>query len=69
MRLKYGDNANLGYIELDRWATRVVPLLLGLYSLVPSTHKPKDNSVEWVIVEEPEMGLHRKPFSVSCCSY
>lgn len=39
-----------------------VPLLLGLYWLMPAGHVSRRRSIEWVIVEEPEMGLH--PYAV-----
>jgi hypothetical protein len=58
MRLKYGEKANLGYMSWTAGQREFVPLLLGLYPLLPSSAKAKDNSIEWVIVEEPEMGLH-----------
>jgi hypothetical protein len=35
-----------------------VPLLLGLYYLLPPTKIARRGSVEWVIIEELEMGLH-----------
>jgi hypothetical protein len=34
------------------------PLLLGLYHLLPSRKRPKQPGVDWVVIEEPEMGLH-----------
>jgi hypothetical protein len=34
-----------------------VPLLLGVYSLLP-THIKMQEGIKWVIIEEPEMGLH-----------
>jgi energy-coupling factor transporter ATP-binding protein EcfA2 len=34
------------------------PLLLGLYHLLPSTKLRKREETEWVVIEEPEMGLH-----------
>ena len=35
-----------------------VPLLLGLYWLLPPAATPRRNDVEWVVIEEPETGLH-----------
>ncbi|MEN8217045.1 MAG: AAA family ATPase [Pseudomonadota bacterium] len=46
------------------WSTgqrEFVPLLLGLYWLL-STNMKK-NQVKWVVIEEPEMGLHPKAIS------
>lgn len=34
------------------------PLLLGLYWLLPSTKTIKRKEIQWVFIEEPEMGLH-----------
>jgi hypothetical protein len=34
------------------------PLMLGLYRLLPSAAKGKDENIKQVIIEEPEMGLH-----------
>ena len=35
-----------------------VPLLLGLYWLCPAGKVPTRESIRWVVIEEPEMGLH-----------
>ena len=48
------------------WSTgqrEFAPLLLGLYRLMPSGRAQKKDSINWVVIEEPEMGLH--PQSVS----
>lgn len=48
------------------WSTgqrEFVPLLMGLYRLMPSGGEQKENNINWVVIEEPEMGLH--PQSVS----
>jgi hypothetical protein len=34
------------------------PLLLGLYHLMPSGGAARRSGIEWVVLEEPEMGLH-----------
>ena len=47
------------------WSTgqrEFTPLLLGLYWLMPSG-KAKKNNINWVVIEEPEMGLHPKAIS------
>jgi len=41
-----------------------VPLLLGMYWLVPPTKVSRRGSIEWVVLEEPEMGLHPRAISV-----
>ena len=48
------------------WSTgqrEFVPLLMGLYKLMPAGRERKKNNFNWVVIEEPEMGLH--PQSVS----
>jgi hypothetical protein len=41
-----------------------VPLLLGLYWLMPSTKSSRRGHIEWVVLEELEMGLHPRAISV-----
>ena len=48
------------------WSTgqrEFAPLLLGLYWLMPSGKVHKKDSIDWVIIEEPEMGLHPQAIS------
>ncbi len=48
------------------WSTgqrEFVPLLMGLYRLMPSGGEQKKNSINWVVIEEPEIGLHSKAIS------
>lgn len=48
------------------WSTgqrEFAPLLLGLYWLMPSGKAQKKNNINWVIIEEPEMGLHPQAIS------
>jgi hypothetical protein len=37
-----------------------VPLLVALYALIPGGKKTKEEAVDWIVLEEPEMGLHPK---------
>lgn len=49
------------------WSTgqrEFVPLLMGLYQLLPSGGRKKKNNLNWVVIEEPEMGLHPQSISV-----
>lgn len=39
------------------------PLLMGLYLLMPSGKAQKKKELGWVVIEEPEMGLHPKAIS------
>ena len=41
-----------------------IPLLCGLYWLLPPSRVSTRNDLEWVILEEPEMGLHPSAISV-----
>ena len=48
------------------WSTgqrEFTPLLLGLYWLMPSGKGQKKDNIDWVIIEEPEMGLHPQAIS------
>lgn len=45
------------------WSTgqrEFTPLLLGLYRLMPSGRAETKDSINWVVIEEPEIGLHPK---------
>lgn len=42
----------------------LVPLLLGLYWLLPHTKVSRREKLEWVAIEEPEMGLHPSTIAV-----
>lgn len=57
--------SNLPYMTWSAGQREFMPLLLGLYHLMPlpkasprTSKISKRESVEWVIIEEPEMGLH-----------
>lgn len=39
------------------------PLLLGLYWLMPAGKVSRRDNLKWVVIEEPEMGLHPKAIS------
>ncbi len=41
-----------------------VPLLLGLYWLMPPAKVARRGTIEWVVLEELEMGLHPRAISV-----
>jgi len=40
-----------------------VPLLLGIYWLCPAGRVSRRDEIEWVVIEEPEMGLHPRAIS------
>ena len=48
------------------WSTgqrEFMPLLLGLYWLMPSGRVRKKDNINWIVIEEPEMGLHPQAIS------
>ena len=48
------------------WSTgqrEFTPLLLGLYWLMPSGKVGKKDNINWVVIEEPEIGLHPQAIS------
>ena len=48
----------LPYLVWSAGQREFVPLLLGLYWLLPPSAVPTRNDLEWVVIEELEMGLH-----------
>jgi hypothetical protein len=59
LRLMHG-NTHLPFMTWTAGQREFTPLLLALYHLLPSTQKRKRNGTDWVVLEEPEMGLHPK---------
>lgn len=57
LRLKY-DGAELPFMAWSAGQREFTPLLLGLYHLLPPRREKKKQHIEWVVIEEPEMGLH-----------
>jgi len=61
--LKAGDQS----LPVTVWSAgqrEFVPLLLGLYRLMPPTKVATRGAIEWVVLEEMEMGLHARAISV-----
>lgn len=52
------DDRPLPYLVWSAGQREFVPLLLGMYWLLPASKVPTRNALEWVVIEEPEMGLH-----------
>ena len=48
----------LSYLVWSAGQREFVPLLLGLYWLLPPSRVPRRDDLNWVVIEEPEMGLH-----------
>ncbi|MFM2118571.1 MAG: hypothetical protein RL722_39 [Pseudomonadota bacterium] len=58
-----GQSAPLGFLSWSAGQREFTPMLMGLYWLCAGpnrrkTGKTKDDAIEWVVIEEPEMGLH-----------
>lgn len=58
------DSENLPYMVWSAGQREFVPLLLGLYWLMPPTASAQRGQIKWVVLEELEMGLHPKAISV-----
>jgi len=63
MKLTHGDS-QLPFMTWTAGQREFTPLLLGLYHLLPPRKLVKQPHIDWVIVEEPEMGLHPQAISV-----
>jgi hypothetical protein len=53
----------LPYLVWSAGQREFVPLLLGFYWLMPPSATPKRSSLDWVVIEEMEMGLHPNAIS------
>ena len=56
--LNRNDGQPLSYLVWSAGQREFVPLLLGLYWLMPPARTRRRDQLEWVVIEEPEMGLH-----------
>ncbi len=66
-RLVLGEGehgGNLPYMVWSAGQREFVPLLLGFYWLMPPAKVSRRGKVEWVVLEELEMGLHPRAISV-----
>lgn len=61
--LKAADKP-LPYMVWSAGQREFVPLLLGLYWLMPPAKVARREKIEWVVIEELEMGLHPRAISV-----
>lgn len=57
-------NESLPFMVWSAGQREFVPLLLGLYWLMPPSKVSRRNDIEWVVIEELEMGLHPRAISV-----
>ena len=53
-----GHKEGLPFLAWSAGQREFTPLLLGLYWLCPAGGARKRDDIEWVVIEEPEMGLH-----------
>lgn len=63
-----GQDATLGFLAWSAGQREFAPMLMGLYWLCTvktkrRTGKTAQDTVDWVVVEEPEMGLHPQGIS------
>lgn len=49
---------SLSYMTWTAGQREVIPLILGAYYLLPAGGSTKRKDIDWVVIEEPEMGLH-----------
>lgn len=60
-----GQKQALGFLSWSAGQREFTPMLMGLYWLCAGTQKRKSGAnaketIDWVVIEEPEMGLHPK---------
>jgi len=60
--LRHGD-IKLPFMVWSAGQREFVPLLTGLYWLLPPTKTTRRGQVKWVVIEEPEAGLHPRAIS------
>jgi AAA domain, putative AbiEii toxin, Type IV TA system len=63
-----GQKQPLGFLSWSAGQREFTPLLMGAYWLCPTTNRRKtgktvNECIEWVVIEEPEMGLHPQGIS------
>jgi hypothetical protein len=52
--------AEIAYMAWTAGQREFIPLLLGIYHLVPLGRARTVKPIKWIVIEEPEMGLHVK---------
>ena len=63
LRLAF-DDVNLPFMTWTAGQREFTPLLLGLYHVLPPRKVKKHTEIDWVVIEEPEMGLHPQAIAV-----
>jgi len=64
LRFSGAHETSLPFMTWTAGQREFTPLLLGLYHLLPPRKQKKDANVDWVVIEEPEMGLHPQAVTV-----
>lgn len=64
LRFEGTEETSLPFMTWTAGQREFTPLLLGLYHLLPPRKKKKDDNIDWVVIEEPEMGLHPQAVTV-----
>lgn len=64
LRLAFEGGAKLPFMTWSAGQREFTPLLLGLYHVLPPRKLKKRPEVDWVVIEEPEMGLHPQAITV-----
>lgn len=63
LKMTHGPS-QLSFMTWTAGQREFTPLLLGLSHLLPTRGRIKRSDIEWVVIEEPEMGLHPKAITV-----
>lgn len=63
LKLVYA-NAHLPFMTWTSGQREFTPLLLGLYHVLPPRKAKKVKEIDWIVIEEPEMGLHPQGIAV-----
>ncbi|MBI2808769.1 MAG: AAA family ATPase [Planctomycetes bacterium] len=63
LRLSFNE-LSLPFMTWTAGQREFTPLLLGLYHVLPPRKSKKRQEIDWVVIEEPEMGLHPQAIAV-----
>lgn len=64
LQLAFPGDVRLPFMTWTAGQREFTPLLLGLYHVLPPRQVKKREEIDWVVIEEPEMGLHPQAISV-----
>jgi hypothetical protein len=64
LRISFENVVQLPFMTWTAGQREFTPLLLGLYHVLLPRKQPKRSAINWVVIEEPEMGLHPSAISV-----